>query len=229
MSLDIYVMPLWRFKAGDFRSPIEVATGIRPKIVTPDGIEPGPDPVGWLGRWRARRQVAAIRRAVEAVHRSRIRWDDEGGVVYAEQSRGIEPLRAFAKWLDCEAQFPEFTRPPDNDYYQHPVMPLELHQVSCPHLVWHDCFNGYYLPCEFEELMHVEPHTIYGHWPATRPVGSSLRLLRELDLVQERLQVPSTCDYALEDPLLAVKAAYLQMREAAELSCRQGLPIIFWG
>ena len=152
-----------------------------------------------------------------------------GSVVCAEQSRGIEPLRAFAKWLDCEAQFPEFTQPPDNDYCQHTVMHLELHQVPCPHLVWHDCFNGYYLPCEFEELVHVGPHTIFGHWPAMRPVGSSVRLLRELDLVQERLQVSSTYDYSVDDALLAVKAAYLQMREAAELSCRHGLPIIFWG
>ena len=36
-------------------------------------------------------------------------------------------------------------------------------------------------------------------------------------------------EYPPGDPLVAVKAAYLQLRRAAELSCRHGLPIIFWG
>ena len=229
MGLDIYVMPLWRFKAGDFRSPIETATGIRPKIVTADGIEERPAQVGWLDRWRAKRQVAAIRSAVESVNRTRPRWHDEGEVVYSEQSGGMEALRAYAKWLDCADRIPEFDLPPEGDYYKHPVMGLEVERLSCPHLVEHDCYNGYYLPCEFARLAEVEPYKLFGHWPATRSVGSSVRLLRELDLVQERLGVLEDYDYAQDDPLVAVKAAYLQLREVAKLSCRHALPIVFWG
>jgi len=229
MGLDVYVMPLWRFKVGDFRSPIEGATGIRPKIVTADGIEERPASVGWLGRWRAKRQVAAIRKAVESVNRTRLRWDDEGGVVYSEQSGGMEALRAYAKWLDCADRMPEFGPPPEGDFYKHPVMGMEVERLSCPHLVEHDCYNGYFLPCKFARLAEVEPYKIFGHWPATRSVGSGVRLLQELDLVQGRLKVPEGYDYPQDDPLVAVKAAYLQLREAAELSCRHGLPLIFWG
>lgn len=229
MGLDVYVMPLWRFNIGDFHSPIEAANGFRPKIVTADGIEERPARVGWLGRWRARRQVAAICKAVEAANGTRVRWADEGGVVYAEQSRGFEPLRAYAKWLDYRDEFPEFGSPPEGDYYKHPVMAAGVGRLSCPHLVQHDCYSGYYLPCEFERVAEVEPPLIFGQWPASRSVGSAPRLLRELESVQAELRVPDGYDYQADDPLVAVKAGYLQLREVAELSCRHGLPVIFWG
>jgi hypothetical protein len=95
--------------------------------------------------------------------------------------------------------------------------------------VEHDCYNGYYLPCEFERVTQVEPYLIFGEWPASKSVGSTPRLLRELDLVQAQLQVPDGYDYPADDPLVEVKAAYLQLREVAQLSCQHGLPIIFWG
>lgn len=229
MGLDVYVMPLWRFKVGDFRSPIEAATGIRPKIITNDGIEERPARVGWLARRRARRQVTAIRKSVEAANGTRIRWADDGGVVYAEEARGFEPLRAYAKWLDYRDRFPKFGAPPEGDYYKHPVMAAKVGRLSCPHLVGHDCYNGYYLACEFERLAEVEPYLIFGQWPASRSVGSAPRLMRELESVQAELRVPDGYEYPADDPLVAVKAAYLQLREIAELSCRHGLPIIFWG
>ena len=141
----------------------------------------------------------------------------------------MEPLRAYAEWLDCEDQMPEFGQPPEGDYYKHPVMGLEVESLSCPHLVGHDCYNGYYLPCEFERLAKVEPYKIFGHWPASRSVGSSVRLCRELDFVQECLQVPEDYNYPRDDPMVDVKGAYLQMREVAKLSRQHGLPIIFWG
>jgi hypothetical protein len=229
MGLDVYVMPLCRFKVGDFHSSIEEAIGIHPTMVTADGITQRPTRVGWFARWRARRQVAAIRRAVEAANGISVRWADEGGVVYAKQSRGFESLQAYARWLDCRERFPEFDPPPEGDYYKHPTLAAEVSQLSCPHLVEHDCYSGYYLPCEFERLVEVEPYKLFGQWPASRAVGSSPRLLRELDFVQAALQVPEGYAYPAEDPLVAVKAAYLQLQEIAELSCQHGLPIIFWG
>jgi hypothetical protein len=228
VGLDVYVMPLWRFKAGDIRSPIEAATGIRPKIVTADGIEQRPSRAGRLSKWRARRQVTALRRAVEAANGTRICWTDEGEVVYAEQSSGFEPLRAYAKWLDCRDRFPEFGPAPEGDH-KHPVMAAEVGRLSCPHLVGHDCYSGYYLPCEFERLAEVEPYLIFGQWPASRSVGSSPRLLRELEIVQLELQVADDVEYSADDPLWVVKEAYLQLRQVADLSCRHGLPVIFWG
>jgi hypothetical protein len=85
-ALDLYVMPVWRFKVGDFRSPIEVATGGRPRIVTADGIEERPAAVRWYERWRAKRQVAAIRKAVGAANRTTVQWRDDGDAVDTKQS-----------------------------------------------------------------------------------------------------------------------------------------------
>ena len=229
MALDVYVMLLWRFKVGDFRSPIEAATGLRPKIITADGVEIRPARAGWFARRRARRQVTAIRKAVEEANGTHVQWSDEGGVVYSQQSYGFESLRAYARWLDCRADFPEFDLTPDGDYYKHPVLALRDVAWSCPHLVNHSCFSGYYLPCEFERLVEVEPHLIFATWVNTRDVGSAPRLLHELDLVQAELQVPEGYAFPADDPLRPVKGAYLQLREVAELSCQHGLPAIFWG
>jgi hypothetical protein len=229
MGLDVYVMPLWRFKVGDFQPPIQTAIGVRPKIVTVDGINEQPTRVGWFRRWRARRQVAAIRKTVEAANRHSITWADDGGVVYSAQSRGFEALRAYAKWLDCQKQFPEFDPPPEGNYYKHPAMAAEVGRLSCPHLVEHDCYLGYFLPCEFERMVRVEPYLIFGNWPASRPVGSTPRLLRELDFIAAALQLSAGCDYPADHPLVAVKGAFLQLRKVAQLGCRRGLPIIFQG
>jgi hypothetical protein len=229
MALDVYVMPLSRYKDGDFRSPIEAVTAIRPKIVTGDGIVERLTPVSWFRRFKARRQVAAVRKAVERVNHTRVRWADDGGVVYAEQSGGFESLRVYAKWLDCRDRFPEFQRPPDGNYYNHPVFALEGIQLSTPHLVRHDCYCGYFLPCDFVQMVEVEPYLIFNRWPAKRWVGSASRLQRELALVQAELKVPDQYDYPQDDPLVAVKAAYLQLWKVAELSCQHRLPIIFWG
>ncbi len=150
-------------------------------------------------------------------------------MIYAEQSGGMESLRAYARWLDHRDHLPEFERPPEENYYKHPAMGLECERfLSCPQLVGHDCFSGYFLPCEFERLAQVEPYLIFGHWPASRSAGSSLRLRRELAFVADHL-FPESDNAPEDDPLVKVRAAFLQFKEAAELSCQHGLPIIFWG
>ena len=229
MGLDIYVMPLLRFKTDDFRSPVEIATGVRPKIVTSDGVFERPIRTGWREQWKARREIRKIRRAVEWVNRTRISWRDEGNVIYSEQSPGIEGLRAYARWLDCRKQFPEFGQPPEGNYYKHPVMAIQIAKPSFPHLINHSCYNGYFLPCEFETVVEVEPYMIFGTWPATRQVGSSFRLLHELEPLNRDLKSPNDYIWANDDPMAPVKYGYSQLRTVAELSCQHGLPIIFWG
>ena len=229
MGLDIYVMSLWQFKAGDFRSPIEAATGIRPKIATADGIEERPVSVGWLDRWRARRQVVAIRKAVEAVNRTRVRWDDEGGVVYSRQSGGREALRAYARCLDCEARMrPRSNQPPEGEYHKHPA--------------WNWRSNGRHALTWWSTTVTtaITFRATSRDWPKSSV--HDLRALARLAIGRLERAVaagtgsragaiasPERYEYPQDDPLVAVKAAYLQLREVAELSCRHGLPIIFWG
>jgi len=229
MALDIYVMPIWRFKVGDFNSPIQTNLGIRPKIVTAEGINEPAVKSGWVARWRARRQVAAIRKAVESTNGVPAKWKDDGQVVYAEQSRGMEPLRAYALWLDLLDRLPEFKPPPGGDYYKHPVWQLSHERpLSCPHLVEHDCYCGYFLPCDFEKPVQVEAYRIQS-WSFSRSVSSALRVRKELAFVAEHLSVPDTHEYPSDDPRVEVKSAFLQMQKVVDLSIMHGLPIIFWG
>src|SRR5438046_1268988 len=109
MALNVYVMPIWRFKAGDFSSSLE-ALGITPTIITPDGImlRRRKSRVSFLTRWRAKRQTRQLRSAIEAESGHPIRWNDEGEVAYSEQAGGFEALRAFARWLDCRDLLPNF-------------------------------------------------------------------------------------------------------------------------
>ena len=48
MALDAYVMPLWRFKAGDFTSPIEENLGVKPNVISL--ADPSPPPAPWYLR-----------------------------------------------------------------------------------------------------------------------------------------------------------------------------------
>jgi hypothetical protein len=231
VSLSVYVMPLWRFKVGDFRSPIETSLGIRPKIVTPDGILDDAPRTSWWAKWQARRKVAAVRRAAEKANGVSVRWQDEGDVVYSQQAIvGFEALRAYARWLDCRDQFPTFDDPPEQNYYKHPAVSAAVAKRSCPQLVAHGCYSGYFLPCEFEQLVQVEPYTIAGTWNFTRSVGSTPQLLRELNVVQETLQVPDEYECMNDGtPHWQVKFGYRQLLTMARLSLQHELPIIFWG
>ena len=208
VSKEIYVMPLWRFKVGDFATSVEANLGLKPKIVTADGIEERPASIGWFQRWRARWQVRSIRRAVERVNTGRLDWNDAGPVVYSQQTIGMEALRAYARWLDCRDQLGRFDPAPSGNYYQHPVWQTPLVQLTCPHLVGHDCYNGYYLASDFDRIIQVEPYRVFGAWPATRSVGSSVRLLRELGLLQEHLAVDDDYEFPQHDLLLPVKRAF---------------------
>ena len=93
-------MPLWRFKAGDFSSPIEAVTGLRPKIVTGEGIVELPASHTSADKRRAQREVEAVRRAVEAANGIGVEWQDEGGVVYSSRTWDMEALLAHALWLE---------------------------------------------------------------------------------------------------------------------------------
>jgi hypothetical protein len=229
MALDIYVMPIWRFKVRDFSSPIESKLGIRPKVVSPNGIQEPPAKAGWIARWRARRQVAAIRKAVEAANGTSAHWRDDGEVVYAEQSHGIEPLRTFASWLDLRDRMPEFRPPPEGNYYKHPVWDFDHDRpLSCPHLVEHDCHSGYFLPCDFERPVQVEPYRIHS-WSFSRCVGSTVRVRKELAFLAEHLSVPDDHVDTKDDPKAKVKTAFLQMQQVVDLSLLHGLPVIFRG
>ena len=58
MSLDVYVMPLWRFKVDDFVTPIETALGQKPIVIA--GEEERPPPLPWYVRLLAKIGVLEV-------------------------------------------------------------------------------------------------------------------------------------------------------------------------
>ncbi len=237
-------MPLWRFKAGYFESPLE-KLGLNVRIASPGGVYSLPYRWNWLRSNSARREVRLIKKAVSAQIGTSIDWKDDGAVLYSERPGGFEDLRAYAKWIDYRDKIPQFTAPDDRDFYKHPVWDLnDVADLSCPQLVKHDCYSGYFLPCEFPRIAEVEPYQLFGE-SLKRPVGSSVRLRKELELINQYLQLnvqewhddKSAHSEFVEingrshvaDPFYYVKWGFAVLQEASKLSCEYGLPIIFWG
>src|SRR2546423_987081 len=123
MALDVYVMPIWKFMAGDFQPPL-AAIGVAPVIITPDAkihrrlIAGSSSITRWKAKWATRR----LRREIESEIGHSVWWNDKGEVAYARQAAGFESLRAFARWLDYRDIFATFEPAPQNNYYNHPVM-----------------------------------------------------------------------------------------------------------
>jgi hypothetical protein len=231
MGLDVYVMPIWRFKAGDFASPIE-ALGIRPIIMTPDGSAQHlrEKRAGPIRQWRAKRATRRLRLDIQAKIGHTVRWNDQGDVVYTRQSHGFEALRAFAKWIDYRDLFPTFEAAPKNNYYEHPVMSEKLDRpATYPQTVDHSCFSGYYLPADLERVVYVEPFPSWGGIVFTHSVGSSISLLKELQQLSELLNIDGESKWDKKDPLAEVKASFSQLYEVAKISIKQDLPIVFYG
>jgi hypothetical protein len=229
MGLDIYVMPIWKFKAGNFRSPLE-KIGLTPVTVTPEGTVRQCRPPGFIQRWQGRRATRRLRREIEAEIGHAVRWNDEGAVALVEQGSAFESLRAFAKWQDCLDQLPTFDPPPENNYYNHPAMSADPDRpLSYPQLVEHSCFSGYFIPAELERVVHVEPYRSFGDFVFHRAVGSSFRLLEELRQLSGVLGIEGDGIWQEADPLAEVKAAFAQLHKAAKISVEQDLPIVFFG
>ena len=231
MGLDVHVMPIWKFKAGDFASPLE-RLGMVPVILRPDGMtqrDPHSRP-GFITRWRAKRSTQRLKREIEVEIGHPVHWNEEGDVAYTEQAHGFEPLRAFAKWLDYRDVFSTFEAPPEDNYYKHPVMSDKLSRpLTYPHLVDHNCYGGYYLPAEMERVVYVEPFVAWGKFVFKNSVGSSNRLLKELQQLSGVLGVDDQYDWEEGDPLVEVKMAIAQLYKVAKISCEQNLPVIFDG
>jgi hypothetical protein len=231
MSLDVYVMPIWKFKAGDFTSPLE-ALGAAPVVVSPGGItqrEPG-TPASFITRWKAKRATRRLRREIEAEVGHAVEWNEDGYVAYSEQGQPFEILRAYAKWLDYRDLLPTFDPPPEDDYHKHPVMTDNLARpLTYPQLVAHSCYSGYFIPTDLERVVYVERYTIWDTWRFKRSVGSSLRLLADLEQLGQVLEVDEHYQWTQGDPLAPVKAAFAQLFEIAKISRKMNLPIVFHG
>lgn len=253
MALDAYVMPLWRFKAGDFASPIEDTLGIKPTVIPLAGppppqapwhlrllakigvIEftpPPPEPTGEERRTAATKEVDALKAQLTEMVGTPIEWPDEGRVHYNRQFHEPVTMRAFAAWHDHRDELLEFTAPPEQNYYKHPVWSLpKPAKRRFPTLVEHSLHTGYLLPVPFAGNHRVEPFKIMDHWEFFHDVASSQTIMREAADLLEFLSTLPAANETEPGPI-----SYRDIRWYAEelqtmcrLSIEHQVPVIFYG
>jgi hypothetical protein len=231
MSLDAFVMPMWRFKAGDLETAVERLTGGQSKIVTPGGIFSPQRIKGYFTRRMAIRKVRQIVAEAEKELKTTIDWKDDGDVVHSQQaSWGFEALRAFAKWLDLKDHLPMFGDPPDRNYYKHPAMQwdAEPRQFRFSHIIDHSCHSGYYVPSRFDRVVFVEPFQAFGNITFYHSFGSSFTLADQLRTLEPH--IPSENDSSVsESARNLITAGFETLSELATKSLEHKLPIVFWG
>ena len=209
MALDVYVMPLWRFKAGIFKSPIEAVLGIAPVtisladppplVVRPprpwhlrllawsgiiEFVDPPPPPSPAERYAEALREIDALKEEMSRLSGLTVDWQDVGEQVYGSQFHDRYGfLRAFAAWCDHRDALPVFTDPPEvNQYGKHSVWEQPAPEKRrFPTLVGHSLYTGYFLPVPFEGVYKVEPFKVANRREFFHDVASTQTVLRELN------------------------------------------------
>lgn len=161
-----------------------------------------------------------------------IDWPDEGNVHYNEQYHEPVRMRAFAAWHDHRTELPEFTNPPEFNYYEHPVWSLpKPARRRFPTLVEHSLYSGYLLPLPFEGVYNVEPFKIMNRWEFFHDVASSVAILREAtDFLEFLSTIPAINVLAPEGVSLDDLRWYAEeLQRMCRLSLEHQLPVIFSG
>lgn len=250
MALDAHVMPLWRFKARDFASPIENAFGMKPVVISlAEACEP-PVPlhqrllakfgIVWedsaaaklLKRRAAMEEVRKLKAEISETTGSPIEWLDEGVNRYSGQFYEPVEMRAFAAWHEHRDQLRVFEKAPEDNYYKHPVWGLpKPDQRRFPTLMDHSLHNGYLLPVSFEGVFKVEPFMIHNHWKFYHFVASSQSMLRETtDFLAFLSKFEASGDRIGKGVRLKQIQWYAtELRTMCELSLEHQLPVIFHG
>lgn len=250
MALDVYVMPLWRFKAGDYDPALERALGLEPEVIYLSGSSrPG---LAWyrrflakfgkpvtdaveenrLKRIAAQEEVRKLKEEMTGLAGLPIDWPDEGDEVLGQQFYHPEEMQAFAAWHDHRDELPVFEHAPEGDYYKHPARHLpEPQQRRFPTLVDHSLHTGYLLPVPFEGVYKAEPFKIFNHWEAHRCVASSDAMLREtMDFLEFMADVEASESCARGGANMKQIRWYgEELKRMCELSLEHRLPVIFHG
>jgi hypothetical protein len=247
-------MPLWRFKAGDFTSPIEATLGIKPTIISPDMPPPLPSAPWYLRllakigiiqffpppseptpeerRTVAIQEVDALKTQLTEMTGTTIDWPDEGEVHYNKQFHDPSVLRAFAAWHDHRDELPEFLVAPELRYYKHPVWKLpKPAKRRFPILAQHSLYAGYFLPVAFEGIHLVEPYKSWGDREFFHDVASTQPVIRELaDLLEFIATVPEVRETEHGSiPVGDARWYAEELQRICSLSFQHTLPVIFYG
>jgi hypothetical protein len=251
MALDVYVMPLWRFKAGDFSTPIEENLGIKPTVLAiGESQRPAAPSPPWYLRLAAKiglfeftpestpeqrkaaamQEVDALKDRLTKLTNVRVEWPDSGAVQYKKQFYDPVVLRAFAAWCNHRDSLPDFHPAPTGNYYNHPVWKI----AKPPHrrfatLIQHSLHVGYFLPVPFEGVYAVEPFMAFGR-EFHHHVASTQTILRELaELMTEFEYVAGPSGTSGGNPVADARWYAEELERICRLSVDHELPVIFNG
>jgi hypothetical protein len=250
MALDAYVMPLWRFKARDFSSPIENAFGMKPVVISLAEASELKVPLHqrllaqfgivredsaaakMLKRKVAMEDVKKLKLEISEMTGSQVEWLDEGVNRYSGQYHEPVEMRAFAAWHEHRVQLKVFKKPPEDNYYKHPVWALpKPDQRRFPTLIDHSLHNGYLLPVSFEGVFKVEPFMVHNHWKFYHYVASSQSMLREATDFLSFLSGFKASDKLTGKGVNLEQIHWYasKLRTMCELSLEHRVPVIFHG
>ncbi|MEK7468415.1 MAG: hypothetical protein AAB074_13480 [Planctomycetota bacterium] len=217
-------MPLWKYFAGDFLSPVERVFHATQRLGNPKPAAANEE---------ARATVKRVQEMLREFCTGDSTWKDEGDEVFCEQYgyNEFHLLRAYA------AEFEALSgKRPDFDETADPAENPHLKKIGTGvssdyrHLIKHSDNEGFWLPIALDRPVLIDPDTYL-------VAGSSSYLLAELDslapalgMTRDWLQLASG-EYAApkDDPLGRTKFSWSVLHAAARLSVEHGLPIIFDG
>jgi len=224
MSLDIHVMPLGKFWAGEYTTGAErfaTAQGIPYTRSSPKGIAP---------RDQAYKAAKNVRQWMEqGSFLTEPAWEDDGEIVFSEQFRfeALHAVKAYAAHQERSDEVFNAT----TDFTEAPFIKRVYAgaQTDFPHLIHHEDNTGFYVPLDFPH-----PKKLMGQPPT---VGSSIKLMMELASLRRKLgPLPTYEEWQAGTPIEAenpslewVKYGVLFLYQACWLSVQHQLPIIIDG
>jgi hypothetical protein len=213
MGLDIFVMPMSRYLAGEFQTPAEKLGAVRAG---------SPKPSADLEK--AKQTVSRIQQDLTQATGALVSWPDDGEIVLESQffRESWHLLRAYAAHLDYPRRAGLLRRKLrfviDDSPEQHPGIGRiwDGARSRFRHMVIHTDCDGFWLPCDFARPISLDPDT------GRVLTGSSVRLLEELDIVGRPL-------LSEDESFHLIKHAWKLLLDAAQLSVKHRLPVVFDG
>lgn len=219
MGLDVHVMPLWKFWAGDYVSPVErlapekyVRVGGAKALYVPD---------------MAKHKVRLLQTQILHSTLAEVPWPDDGEVAFSHQfsMQALHAVQAYAAYL----QYPptNLHKPLPFDLkgeYPSPDAFLKGRPTKYRHLIAHQDERGIYVPLDFEKpvILREDPYS----------VGSTNKLVVELAEIRSTIADCPEWGDPVDEPdesLALVKYGVPFLYECAWASLQHELPIVFDG
>lgn len=224
MALDIFVMPFWKYLAGEYTTATERFAETSGTPYSRMG-----NPKAQASEEEARRFGRNVRIWMERRFLTQDAWDDDGETVFSEQFSfsAIHAVRAYAAHQQWSTGLFEL----QSGFQDSPLLRKIYGGIPTdfPHLIHHEDNQGFYVPLDFKH-----PTKLMGESPM---IGSSMQLMFELAALRASLgEFPTYEEWVNGSKISAehpgeelVKYGILFLYRACWLSVQHRLPIIFDG